>query len=137
MLLTLSPSTKLIEVSFCNTVLRQNNSRDVGVAMDGELLPHPDRASRSRSLSTHDVSIKHGGHRPEFRPGEDARQRQRGRSEFCASRSGDGFAHPSTDREGGEPSGVHSWPSSAGGVPQMVAERGSRESGALAEGAWA
>ena len=88
--------------------------------MDGEVSHPADRALRSGSLSMPDVSNKHGGHRPEFRPGEDAYQRQRGRSEFCASRSGDGFARPSTDREGGEPAEVHSRPSRAGGVPQLA-----------------
>ena len=81
-----------------------------GVVTDGGLLPDSARALRPRTFLTPGFPGEHGADRPGDRPGRNACQRGRVRTESCASRAGDGFAHPPTDREGGEPSRDHSRP---------------------------
>ena len=121
MLLTLSPSIKLIAVSFCGTLLGQNNSRDV----EGRY----ERRSVASGRTGTPVGITFDARRlcQTWRPSSGIPAWGRCRPAparsiriLCFPVRGEGFARPFTDREGVEPSGVHSRLSSAGGVPQMV-----------------
>jgi len=103
-----------------------------GVVTDGKLLPDPSRTLRPRTFLTPDLPDQHGAYLPGDRPGRNARQRGREPIRFLYFPSWDGSARPFTDREGSEPSGII--PGHLPRVvPQMVAERGSRELGSLAE----